>query len=145
MFCPDIYEKANLIRNAGTYSSSCTTLPFRNEIKGKKYKKESVHIVTTCNNTTCATEPINGMASSPHLWVPVYDTQTNLSFINSECALCNNISTIEPWDVFVECIQTDDTTRTYIEMTSVNSSESLKELMDDNVCHIMFDVERTIR
>ena len=87
-------------------------------------------MVTSCGKEVCIT-----LTPSPdadlNLWVPVTD-QRGISYINAKCALCNNITEVVPWEVYLQWRQESNAniSANDITNTAVSSSDVLDQVYD---------------
>ena len=66
-----------------------------------------------------------------NLAVPVIDLDTGLHYTNTECALCNDVTRIQPWTVLIKCVDE-------INETDISDEASLKEAFLTKYCAVYY-------
>ena len=73
-------------------------------------------------------------------FVPIYDIENEIHYINYKCAFCNGVSDILPWDIVIKCKEKTLSDRGYNLSDSVheNEFEDLWSLLESGECEADF-------
>ena len=95
-------------------------------------------MIHTCpDGSECEfTEELN---EDVNTFVPMYDIYTGVHYISGHCAICNGVTSVEPWEIRLEC-QPLQNPKEYISTGLVNSTESLIDIQDIGDCRMMYSV-----
>ncbi|CAH1795337.1 unnamed protein product [Owenia fusiformis] len=87
---------------------------------GKQYKM----VVQCLNGTRCVDLDRNWLDA-----IPVIDKATSVTYLNTNCAACNNIELVSPWPSNITCIEEPI-------LSTLTSVEALQTAVEDQLCFI---------
>ena len=98
---------------------------------------ENLMVHTCPNGTECEFTP--WLSEDVNTFVPMYDIHRGVHYISGQCAVCNGVTSVEPWGVRLECRPLQDP-KEYISTGLVNSTESLTDINEVGDCDVLYSV-----
>ena len=136
-FCPEQYdlfaEQSRLYPSHYNHSDfKCVSLKYDRFESTKNLMIHTCMDGTECKFTGELNEDVN-------TFVPMYDVHTGVHYISGQCAICNGVTSVLPWEVRLECKPLQDP-KEYISTGIVNSTESLTDIKDVGDCRMLYSM-----